>query len=217
MSSEGTRTIFVLTDTPNLYGDSLNLDQRSPMFINNIATLLAQLKNIGVGGLVLEIDKVMKATRQERDRLFKYASTFPVLRSRANTKSGFITFLDPRDAFFANLKTAMGQRERNHDRKPVRLRCLFSREDDPSMAESMEGTILDISPGGCYVQAPKALADEQFLHLRIENMSNVRPICSSVRWTRTDENKPAVNGMGLMFIDPAEDQIQEIDALPVST
>jgi len=216
MNANGTRTVFVLTDTPKLYGENLNKDGKLPMFINNIGSLLAQLKNIDMAGLVLEVDKVMKATREERDRLFRYASTFPVMRSRANTKNGFVTYLDPRDAFFANLSTALGQRERNHARKTVAMRCLFAREKDPSMAAAEEGTILDISPGGCYVQAPASLANEHFLHLRIQDMINSRPICSSVRWTRAEENSTATAGMGLMFIDPEGDQIKEIEALPAT-
>lgn len=213
MSTETASTVFVLTDTPALYGQRLIHAGRKPVFVSDINDLIARLKNVSAAGLVLEIDKVMKAARKERDRLFNYTSNFPVIRTRTNPRHGFVAFLDPEDTFFQNLEAVAGQRCRNHERIKLELDCLLSREDDPSMAMTVEATIVDISQGGSYVRASQSFAQEQFLHLRIPHLSNSRPIYASVRWSRPDENLPGQCGMGLMFIDLAADQLEEIAEL----
>lgn len=201
-------TIFVLTDTPDLYGNTLIHNDIVPVYVRTIDELLKRLKDLSMAGLVLEIDKVMKAQRRERDRLFNYSGYFPVLRARANTRLGFITYMDSRQAFFTNLEKATGDKARNHERIAVDLNCHLSTEDDPSMATTINGTIKDISPGGCFVETKWDMSQELFLHLCIPELSCSRPIFSSIRWGRTE--RPGLYGMGLMFIDPTEEQVQDI-------
>lgn len=211
MSAECSSTIFVLTDTPGLYGDALNNCGHAPHFINNTAALVARLKDVPVAGLVLEIDKVMKAERTERDRLFSYACCHPVLRTRANTRNNFITYLDPRDTFFTNLDKAIGEKCRNHERTKVELECELALESDPSMAEINGATLMDISAGGCLVRTTADWSSESFLHLRLAQLQNTRPIYSSIRWTRPDQGRETL--MGIMFIDIADNQVDQIKAI----
>lgn len=217
MSTDFKTTILVLTDTPGIYGDNLNHKGKKPTFVKDIGVLLSQLKSVAMAGLVLEVTKVMKATRKERDRLFSYASNFPVLRTKVVPKHGFITYLDPKECFFNNLEAAIGKRCRNHERIPVNMECTFSKEDDPSMAKSVAATIFDISAGGCLIKSPTVFQDEQFIHLRIPQLSNTRPIYSSLRWTRPDDDTPSQTGIGVMFIDLADDQLEAINALQLTT
>lgn len=212
MSTGVDSTIFVLTETPGAYGTELIHEDKPPIFVKDIETLISRLKEVVVAGLVLEIDKVMKATRQERDRLFNYAGNFPVMRTKLNPRHGFVAYLDPKDCFFKNLEAAIGKRCRSHERVPVNMGCAFSREYDPIMADVIEATLLDISPGGCCINTRNVLEDEQFLHLRIPQLKNARPIYSSIRWTRVHED-PNLCGMGVMFIDLQDDQMEEILAL----
>lgn len=200
-------TIFVLTDTPALYGNDLTRHGNPPVFIRNVPTLLNRLKDAEAAGLVLEIGKVMRAGRIERDRLFSYAKCFPVLRTKPNPRVGFVAYLDPIDRFLENLDDAAGKRQRGHDRVAALLPCLFAREDDPSMATPLEGLILNISPGGCFIKADKTFKGEAFAQVRIPGLTNRRPIYSSIRWRSADVKKP---GLGVMFIDMTEDQAQEI-------
>ncbi|WP_285906525.1 PilZ domain-containing protein [Pseudodesulfovibrio pelocollis] len=202
--------IFVLTDTPALYGTDLLLDGRPPVFVRDAATLLARLKDADFAGLVLEIGKVMRAGRAERDRLFSYAGCFPVLRTKPHPRVGFVAYLDPRDRFLASLAETAGKRVRAHDRVAALLPCLFSREDDPSLVHPLEGLILDISPGGCFIKAARTFPGETFAHVRIPRLANRRPIFSSVRWSSAGGTRP---GVGIMFIDIAEDQAEEIAQL----
>jgi hypothetical protein len=203
-------TIFVLTDTPALYGDDLNHAHRRPVFVSDVATLLSRLKDVEAAGLVLEIGKVMRAGRAERDRLFSYAGCYPVLRTKPNPRVGFVAYLDPRDRFLANLDDCAGKRLRAHERADVLLDCHFSREDDPSMVAAQEGVILDISPGGCFIKTNAGLGGESFIHVRIPGLASRRPIYSSIRWCSADSARP---GLGIMFIDIAEAQVREIEAM----
>lgn len=214
MSGEETSKIFILTDTPGIYGTTLSRDGHVPVFVKDVQTLIERLRNEDSGGLVLEIHKVMKAGRQERDRLFAFAATFPLLRTRINARNGFVDYLDSPDAFFTNLTGTVSLKTRNHVRKPVQIPCMLSREDDPSMAEPVEGFIHDISPGGCFACASNAMGNESFLHIRIPALGNAKPIYSNVRWSKASEAEINTHCMGIMFIDPSEDHINAIEDLP---
>lgn len=208
MSSGPECPVFVLTDTPDVYGNAMIHRDSTPIYVKTVAELLARLKSISMAGLVLEMVKVMKAERKERERLFNYVNTFPVLRTKINARHGFVEYLDPKDAFFSNLETIAGKFSRNYARVKVNFECAFSAEDDPSMAVPTSAIVGDISPGGCFINIDLP-PNEHFIHLRIPELSNKRPIFSSVRWTRTEGNQ-ASQGMGVMFIDPTEDQFDEL-------
>lgn len=213
MSVAKTSTIFVLTDTRKAYGEMLNKDGEIPFFVNSIEALISELREVSIAGLVLEVDKVMKSSRRDRDRLFKYADNFPVMRTRVDSRHGQVTYLDPRDSFFKNLTEAMGKRQRNFDRIKLSIDCTFSREEDPSMVETHSGTILDISPGGCFINTTTPIEDEQFINVRIPQLKNSRPIYSSIRWTRPECESATKCGMGIMFIDLTEGQAEDIIGL----
>lgn len=206
-------TIFVLTDTPAVYGSDLYLESHPSVFIKDIPTLLTRLGNAEIAGLVLEVPKVMKASRTDRDRLFEYASCHPVLRTRPNARHGFMVYLDPRDHFLANVTDRDGKRKRNFERIPVELECQVSREHDPSMAEVLEATILDISPAGCFIKTDNLIGEESFVNLRVPALGSNRPIYSSVRWSRPENASGAKIGMGLLFIDITDEQTDAVSRL----
>jgi len=211
--STDTGSIYVLTDTPEAYGEALNHAGMLPVFAKDIESLLAKLRNVAMAGLVLELSKVMKASRKDRDRLFNYAGTFPVLRTKVDSLHGFVSYLDSKECFFRNLDAAIGKRCRSHERVSVRLECAFSVEDDPIMLQTTEGIIFDISPGGCFMNTHRPTKSESFIHLRIPGLENSRPIFSSIRWSRAEEVDGALPGMGIMFIDLSDDQLENIAAL----
>lgn len=211
LSDSAICNVFVLTDTPGIYGNELNHRGSSPIFINDIDALLTRLKDVPMAGLVLEVTKVMNASRANRDRLFNYAGIFPVLRTKINPRHGFVTYLDPKDAFLHNLEAAMGKRDRNHQRVQVNIPCSVSAEDDPSMAKAVEANILDISPGGCFIQSTTPVS-EPFVHLKIPSLSSSRPIYSSVRWARNDGDI-SLRGLGVMFIDLTDEQLADIQSI----
>lgn len=209
--SDNDCTIFVLTDTPGMYGEALHRDGRTPVFLNDINDLLDRLKDVAMAGLVLEINKVMNASRRNRDRLFHYSASFPILRTKPNPQHGFVDYLDPREHFLHNLVAAMGKWDRNHARVHVDLPCTYSHENDPIMSSPIEARVLDISPGGCFLHSLEP-TEEKFIHLRLPLKCCTRPIYSSVRWVRMDGDKD-LRGMGLMFIDPTKEQIAEITSI----
>ena len=210
MSETVQSTIFVLTDTPEIYGTDLNHHNTPPTFVKEMSALIAQLKQTEMAGLVLEVGKVMKATRLERDRLFSFAETYPVMRTKPDKKRGAPVYLDPKDVFFTNLEAAAGKRSRSYVRKTVQIECSFSQEEDPSMAEPQKGTILDISSGGCFINTRQFSEESHFLYICIPELGCNRPIFSSVRWTRMAED-PALCGMGVLFIDIAENLTRAIE------
>lgn len=211
-----TSSVYVLTDTPAAYGDALNHGDSVPIFTKDIGTLIDKLKNVSMAGLVLELPKVMKASRTERDRLFSYATSFPVLRTKPNPSHGFVAYLDSKDCFFKNLEAAIGKRCRSHERVQVKLDCTYSSEADPIMADAVEGKILDISPGGCFINTRNVMEKESFVHLHIPALNNSRPIFSSIRWAKTDDTDGAMPGLGVMFIDLSDEQLEDIQALQLT-
>ena len=211
--SANDKTIFVLTDAPELYGESLNQDGYKPSYVANVDSLIDQLRHNDAAGLVLEVRKVMKADRKDRDRIFRYAHQYPLLRTRIDSRKRRLTYLDPKDGFFSNLSAAEGQRKRNHERRKVELDCFLSREEDMTMADSVSGVILDISPGGCAVQTDTMLAEEVFLNVLVPAMPIRRPIFSSVRWALPDKSNPLRILIGLMFIDIDRNQAKIINML----
>lgn len=180
------------------------------MYVKDVQVLLEKLSNMDCSGLVLEVPKVMKAGRRNRDRLFAHANCRPVLRTRPNTRHGFMIYLDPREVFFENIKSSEGLRRRNFERIPVEMTCQIAHEDDPSMVEVVDGTIHDISPRGCFLKAPPVFRGEAFVNLRIPDLGNSRPIYASVRWSRSEPGGENLVGMGLFFIDLTDDQAQAI-------
>lgn len=204
--------IFVLTDNPAGYEDSFNRADMEAVFVREAGPLLERLRNEPMAGLVLEMGKVMKADRRDRDRLFNYADSFPVLRTKLMTSNKAIQYLDSRDCFFENLDRAVGERCRSHERTSVELACTFSREQDPTMHEPAEGTVLDISPGGCFINTTQLYPDESFVHLRIPHLS-MRPIYSSVRWSKLKADEGTLPGMGIMFIDLDQAQLDKVISL----
>lgn len=205
-------TIFVLTDSPSSYGDRFDQGDAQTIYVKDIGPLIDRLRNIPMAGLVLEVDKVMKADRRDRDRLFNYAGSFPVLRSRLLPPDKRVSFLDSPDCFVENLAKAVGIRCRNHERTEVEMPCVFAKEDDPSLADAFEGVIKDISPGGCYIATRQICTNESFLHLRIPELS-MRPIYSSIRWVKQDSGDDGRSGMGVMFIDLDDSQMKFLEGL----
>lgn len=209
-------TVFVLTDNPAAYGEDLNRNDNPPVFVKNVKLLVEKLKGLTVAGLVLELPSVMKASCQDRDRLFYYANTFPVMRVKPDKATKRLAYLDARDCFFKNLEDVSGKRCRSHERMQVRLDCLYAAEDDPVLSAAVQGVILDISPGGCFINSKAVLENESFVHLRINDLEHGRPIFASVRWANTDESEGALPGMGVMFIDLSDEQLEEISALQLT-
>ena len=213
MAEDNLRSVLVLTDTPDLYGSDLNHKDHPTVYLKEVAALLTRLDRGGVAGLVLEVPKVMKSNCMDRDRLFSYGGTYPVLRTRPDVRRGFVNYLDPRNHFFENITTSVGKRKRNYKRVPVELPCQISCENDPSMAQTFDATIHDISPGGCFIKVNAHVENEQFLNVRIPSLGNNRPIFASVRWKQEKDTINGTVGMGLLFIDLTDDQAQKIPLL----
>ncbi|BCS88638.1 PilZ domain-containing protein [Pseudodesulfovibrio sediminis] len=205
-------TLFILTDTPKTYGDEIYPEGTKAVFVKSIKVMLSHLKATHMAGLILEVDKVMHASRDDRNTLFNYAGVFPILRTKLNPRHGFVAYLDDKKSFFDNLFEAMGKRSRSHERKDVDLACCLAVENDPIITCPVSGAVMDVSQGGCHLVLSDVFPEEQFVHLRIDGLTGARPIFSSVRWTLQDPESGAT-AMGLMFIDLTDDQLQTIQEL----
>ena len=151
-----------------------------------MSALIAQLKQTELAGLVLEVGKVMKATRLEPRQAVQLCRDLSRVAHQTDKKRGAPVYLDPKDVFFTNLEAAAGERSRSYVRKTVHIECSFSQEEDPSMAEPQKGTILDISSGGCFINTRQFSEKTHFLHICIPELGCNRPVFSSVRWTTND-------------------------------
>ncbi len=79
------------------------------------------------------------------------------------------------------------------------------------MAAPVQVSILDVSEGGCFIYTMSDdLAEEDNLHLSIQELEDKSPILVNVRW-RTRWGRPnALPGLGVMFVSIKKDQLAEL-------
>ncbi|QLA20214.1 hypothetical protein GD604_11035 [Desulfolutivibrio sulfoxidireducens] len=203
--------LLILADRKELYLTELSRLGVAGVIAGSIPEFLERLSEKPCRGLVLDIQKVMRSPRAERDRLFRVSESYPILRAKVDRSGKNVLFLDDLDCFLHNCGTFCPDRKRCTIRYPVKLNALISREDDPDMREPARANILNISQSGCFVITQEDFSQSRFTHLRILELSDATPIFSLVRWTRPWGEPGMLPGIGLVFMDVKPEQLAEID------
>lgn len=213
MTDNTADTVLVLTDRPESHElalTSLGLDAK--FFPNADMLIKALVDDHRCCGLVLDVRMVMATKSDTRDRLLALARNMPVMRAKTDPVTGHIEYLDHLGCFKSQACSTITPQFRLEDRIPVSLPVAIAKSGDPVMAEPHEATILDISPGGCFVAAEGPVLEESFVYLRLPHLQNRVPIHCAVRWSRMDRMGDKLPGLGVKFIDVKDEQLDEIMA-----
>ena len=158
-------------------------------------------------GLILDVQRVMRADRVSRDLLFSYADTVPIVRSKVERATGLVIFIDSLEVLHHSCR---GTGFRAMVRVPVKLNALLSEGHDPAMAQVQRLNILDISLGGCFLYTMENFDDIDFVHIRIMELENKLPILCNIRWRQIWGRENVLPGIGVKFVSIKPDQLDEI-------
>lgn len=215
MSAKKPEGLLVLADRKEVYLKEMQRLAVPAVIAGSIPEFLDRLSADSCQGLVLDIQKVMRSPREERDRLFRVSGSYPILRAKVDKSGKHILFLDDVDCFLHNCGTFCPERQRCSIRYPAKLNALVSREDDQDMIHAVRANILNISMSGCFVLTLEDFASVRFAQVVIRELSDQTPILGLVRWWRPWGERGILPGMGLVFMDIKPGQQQEIAGMCV--
>ncbi|MDQ7832161.1 MAG: PilZ domain-containing protein [Desulfovibrionaceae bacterium] len=211
MSAKKAVGLLVLADKTDLYAREMNRLEVPVTIAGSVSEFLERLSGGVCRGLVMDIQKVMRAPRAERDRLFRVSESYPILRTKVDRSGKNILFLDDVDCFLHNCGTFCPERKRCALRYPVKLNAFVSREDDPAMLAAVRANILNISHSGCFVLTLEDFSASRFVHVRIAELTDPTPIFGLVRWWRPWGEPGMLPGIGVVFMDVKPGHLAEID------
>jgi Tfp pilus assembly protein PilZ len=211
MSAKKTDGLLVLADRTDLYAREMNRLEMPVTIAGSVPEFLERLSGSPRQGLVLDIQKVMRSPRPERDRLFRVSESYPILRTKVDRSGRNILFLDDVDCFLHNCGTFCPERKRCTLRYPVKLNAFVTREDDPAMLDATRANILNISQSGCFVLTLEDFSASRFVHVRIMELTDPTPIFGLVRWWRPWGEPGMLPGIGVVFMDVKPEHLAEID------
>jgi Tfp pilus assembly protein PilZ len=209
--------LLVLADNKDLYVREMKRLGMPAIIAASVPEFLERLAGNPCQGLVLDIQKVMRSPRAERDRLFRVSEPYPILRAKVGKAGRHVLFLDDLDCFLHNCGAFCPERKRCTVRYPVKLNALVSREDDPSMQEANRANILNISQSGCFVLTLEDFSAVRFVQVKILEFSDQSPILGLVRWWRSWGAPGILPGLGLVFMDMRPGQQDEITRMCVDS
>ncbi len=210
MDHESSSRVFVLTSHTRAYQKALEELGIEGDFRQDIGSLIeAVLETEECPRVIVDVHQVMAAGRQARDRLFSLADRVPILRTKVDTASGQVLFIDDL-ALFECTPINLTPYFRASVRIPVDLPAAISHEDDPAMVSPSQARLGDISEGGCFLRLDAPPPKPDFLHLRLSALDNALPIFCNVRWRAPAGPAREFHGIGVKFMDIKPDQMAEI-------
>ena len=210
MSGKNNRIVLVLTERPDDYNRDLGRLGLVPHFAPKVSGLLDKLQEIPACGFVLEIDRVMRTKRVERDHLLKVIGTFPLLRTMRKGEDNVLSYLDDLACFASNVKAFSPRRVRSYARVPVRLNVLLAQEDDLGFDSALKTNLLDISANGGFAYGQTDFAGQELVRRRIMELSDPAPIMAHIRWRKPWGSPNTLPGLGLLFVDIRPGQLDEL-------
>lgn len=213
MTREKSSTLLlVLAEKADVYAGALDDLGIPAKVFADIPTLLEGLPENRCAGLVLDIRKVMRAPRAERDHLLRLVESYPLMRAKLDKSGKRVFFLDDIDCFLHNITENCPRKMRCSQRLDTRLNVLVSGENDPAMLGPAPANILNISDSGCFIHTVEEFAGSRYVHLKVMELTDKRPILGLVRWRRKWGEPNQLPGIGVVFIDIADGQVAEIRA-----
>lgn len=216
MRGDEHKTVFVLTERPDEYSRDLGRLGLKLEFAPRVSGLLDRLLETPTSGFVLEVDRVMRAKRAERDHLLKVAGSFPLLRTMRKGEDFTLAYLDDPGSFAMNVKVFSPRSVRCHTRVPVRLNVLITNEDDSAFAKAHKANLLDLSASGGFAYSLEDFSGQEFVSLRIQELSDPTPIQAHIRWRKPWGRVNTLPGIGLLFVDIRPGQLEELMANYIS-
>ncbi|CCO22171.1 PilZ domain-containing protein [Maridesulfovibrio hydrothermalis] len=204
----GTDRIFVIAFVDShLPYQGMNIHSKLDIkFCTDLDSFFEEMLKTEHAGLILEMHKVMDTPALERNKIFAFAASKPVLRTRAKSKTADL--VDDPDQFINNCKTKKKGRIRRFERTEVDLQIQISCDNDHAMASDFSGTIRNISETGCFIETRTDFSENKFIHIKINDISNKLPIYAALCWTKNGPDK--LYGYGVKFISIQEDQSAEL-------
>ncbi|MBA4358570.1 MAG: hypothetical protein C0405_12690, partial [Desulfovibrio sp.] len=209
-------TVLVLTERPDEYSRDLGRLGLKLEFAAKVSGLLDKLLETPTSGFVLEVDRVMRAKRAERDHLLKVAGSFPLLRAMRRGEEFTLSYLDDPGCFARNVKVFSPRSVRCHARVAVRLNALLATEDDQDFASAIRANLLDVSASGGFAYSLDDFADQESVRLRIMELEDPTPIQAHIRWRKPWGKADTLPGIGLLFVDIRPGQLEELQTRYIS-
>lgn len=216
MSGDSSRTVLVLTERPDDYSRDLGRLGLTPVFAAKVSGLLDKLLETPTSGFVLEVDRVMRAKRSERDHLLKVAGSFPLLRAMRKGEHSILSYLDDPARFARNVRDFSPRCVRCHARVPVRLNILLSAGGAGSAGRgirldgAVRANLLDVSASGGFAYSQEIFAGHDSVSLSILELEDPTPIQAQIRWRREWGQAHTLPGLGLLFEDIRSGQLEEL-------
>ncbi len=206
MPSNDKISIIAFVDKPDTYKKSKIINEFNIKYCLTLDNFIHEVLEEKFTGLILDIQKVMKTPVHARNRIFSVAANHSLVRTKV--ESGNVVFVDD----LSNFKQCCIDKDcimtRRNERVKINLPIRFSQENDPAMANSFEGVIQNISESGCFISTTADIFDQDFLHLKFNDLSNKLPIYAGIRWIKSTDDK--MEGVGVKFITIAPEQSSEL-------
>lgn len=216
MGGDKQRTVLVLTERPDEYSRDLGRLGLKLDFATKVSGLLDKLLETPTSGFVLEVDRVMRAKRAERDHLLKVAGSFPLLRTMRKGEDFTLSYLDDPGHFARAVKAFSPRSVRCHARVPVRLNVLIAAAGDQDFASATRANLLDLSASGGFAYSLEDFSGQESVCLRIMELEDPTPIHAHIRWRKPWGTPNTLPGIGLLFVDIRPGQLEALLACYIS-
>lgn len=178
-----------------------------------IQAILRREQNVAV---FVDVRFYIKLGAEARNRLLAVARGVPVFRIRYSASDNAFLFIDTPGNSDADAQCRDDQemfKLRCEERVPVQLNILLAKEEDPFVHNAEKSNIANISRHGCFVLCVDSTPYKGFLYIRINELSNRRPILCNIRWHREWGVEDKFPGMGVQFVDIEADQLRELETM----
>ncbi|WP_319778894.1 PilZ domain-containing protein [Maridesulfovibrio sp.] len=207
--SQQLNQVIIYTDNPEQYANSNLSNYIKLEFCSCPTEFCHALLEKNYSGTILDVRKVMRTPCCDRNRVLTISSGVPTIRTVEKHKQP--VFLDDHEKFICTCMTRKCSIQGATCPINVSLAVEISLEDDPAMAQSVNGTIHHISANGCSFHTEADLGGNSFLYLKIYSLKNRLPIFTGIRKEQSSAHCSC--GFHVKFLDLKEDQKDQIATL----
>ncbi|WP_291328951.1 PilZ domain-containing protein [Desulfovibrio sp. UCD-KL4C] len=206
MPSNDKLSTIAFVDSPEKYKKSPIANEFNIKYCLTLDNFIHEVLKEKFTGLILDIPKVMKTPAYARNRIFSIAANHSLIRTKV--ESGKVVFVDDLSTFKQSYIENDCIMSRKSERVKINIPIRISAENDPAMANSFDGMVQNISKSGCLISTTNDIFDQDFLHLKFDELSNKLPIYVGIRWIKSTNDK--MEGVGVKFITITPEQSSEL-------
>lgn len=214
MSAFKFNKVYVISDVEDCvicreFGEEFELQDDPAALMDSL------LKKEADVALFIDVRYYIKLGAEARNRLMAVARDVPCFRIRYDHGAGGFKCIDnPRQ--YCPREREESPRLRMQERVQVQLNAELTKEDDPFVQHGLRTSVLNISSGGCFVYCVDNAPYVGFAYVRIQELSNKRPIYCSIRWRREWGISDSLPGLGVQFVDIQPDQVRELQDMYIT-